>query len=133
MLRKMAAVRTGALVLLTVFAAAAVQARTPAFSPSSQASPASISNAELPPEGRDTYRLIRVGGPFPFSKDGVVFGNYERMLPPHARGYYHEYTVATPRRGNRGARRIVCGGAIRSPDRCYYTDDHYASFKEIRE
>ncbi len=133
MLRKMAAVRTGVFVLLAAFATGAVQARTPAFPPSSQASPASISSSELPPEGRETYRLIRVGGPFPFDKDGVVFGNYERLLPQRARGFYHEYTVATPRRGNRGARRIVCGGPVRMPERCYYTDDHYASFKEIRE
>lgn len=133
-----AAVRTGVvLVLLAVFAAAPVQARRPAFEPSSQDSPKTISSVELPPEGRETYRLIRLGGPFPYEKDGVVFGNRERLLPSRARGYYHEYTVAAPRRGSRsggrGAQRIVCGGVPRTPDRCYYTDDHYASFKEIRE
>ena len=32
---------------------------------------------------------------------------------------------------SRGARRIVCGGAPRTPDACYYTSDHYASFREI--
>lgn len=89
--------------------------------------------AELPPEGRKTYGLIRNGGPFPFDKDGVVFGNYENLLPPFKRGYYHEYTVGTPKARNRGARRIVCGGPVRNPERCYYTADHYSSFREIIE
>lgn len=92
-----------------------------------------ISIAELPPQGRETYELIRQGGPFPYEKDGVVFGNRERQLPPQARGYYHEYTVRTPRARNRGARRIVCGGHVRMPDACYYTGDHYASFRRIVE
>jgi ribonuclease T1 len=77
--------------------------------------------------------LIRSGGPFPFEKDGVVFGNREKLLPPFSRGYYREYTVATPRARNRGAQRIVCGGAPSNPDRCYYTADHYSSFREISE
>jgi ribonuclease T1 len=55
------------------------------------------------------------------------------MLPPHPRGYYREYTVPTPGASTRGARRIVCGGPPRSPDACYYTDDHYQSFRRIRE
>ena len=57
-----------------------------------------------------TLRQIQAGGPFPFEKDGIVFGNRERLLPPHPRGFYHEYTVPTPRARDRGARRIVCGG-----------------------
>ena len=28
---------------------------------------------------------------------------------------------------------IVCGGAKRMPDACYYTSDHYTSFREIRQ
>ena len=100
-----------------------------------QYSPAatSITLAELPFEGRATYALIREGGPFPHDKDGSVFGNRERLLPAHKRGYYREYTVPTPGAGNRGARRIVCGGARRAPDACYYTSDHYSSFREIRQ
>lgn len=90
-----------------------------------------ISLAELPPQGRATYALILQGGPFPHDKDGTVFGNRERLLPAHKRGYYREYTVKTPGSRDRGARRIVCGGAPRSPDACYYTRDHYASFQEI--
>ena len=90
-----------------------------------------IALGQLPPQGRDTYQLILQGGPFPFEKDGVVFGNRERLLPSEKRGYYHEYTVATPGAGNRGIRRIVCGGARKSPDACYYSDDHYSSFKRI--
>lgn len=94
---------------------------------------ATITQAQLPPQGRETYSLIRQGGPFPYDKDGTVFGNRERLLPAHKRGYYREYTVRTPGARNRGARRIVCGGKPRTPDACYYTSDHYASFREIVE
>ena len=87
---------------------------------------------QLPPEGQDTYQRILRGGPFPYEKDGVVFGNRERILPQQARGYYHEYTVKTPGEKTRGARRIVCGGLeVQKPANCYYSDDHYASFREI--
>jgi ribonuclease T1 len=90
-----------------------------------------ISLAEMPAQGSQTYRLITRGGPFPYEKDGVVFGNRERLLPAKSRGYYHEYTVATPGSSHRATRRIVCGGAVRTPEACYYTDDHYASFRRI--
>jgi ribonuclease T1 len=91
-----------------------------------------IAFQELPKEGQETYRLIREGGPFRYDKDGVVFGNRERLLPPEKRGFYREYTVKTPGEKNRGARRIVCGGLEpRLPKQCYYTQDHYASFREI--
>ncbi|MBU6259974.1 MAG: ribonuclease [Burkholderiales bacterium] len=94
--------------------------------------PVSVAVSSLPPQARATYRSILKGGPFHYRKDGIVFGNYERQLPAHARGYYHEYTVKTPRSRNRGARRIVCGGAPPAPPEvCYYTDDHYASFRRI--
>ena len=76
--------------------------------------------------------LVYQGGPFRYDKDGVVFGNRERILPAHPRGYYREYTVRTPGERSRGARRIVCGGLKpAAPDACYYTDDHYASFRKI--
>ena len=90
--------------------------------------------AQLPRQGQQTYRLIHQGGPFAHEKDGVVFGNRERLLPPQLRGYYREYTVETPGLRHRGARRIVCGGTQRSqPDACWYTSDHYSSFKRIVE
>ncbi|MES2423119.1 MAG: ribonuclease [Pseudomonadota bacterium] len=92
-----------------------------------------VALSELPRQGRDTYALIRQGGPFPYSKDGTVFGNRERLLPGKNRGYYREYTVATPGARTRGAKRIVCGGQPRIPDVCYYTSDHYASFRRIVE
>lgn len=85
--------------------------------------------AELPPEARATLRLIKQGGPFPYPRDGVVFGNYEHVLAQRPKGYYHEYTVKTPGVQHRGARRIVCGAV----SECYYTDDHYRSFKRIKE
>jgi ribonuclease T1 len=87
---------------------------------------------ELPPEGVRTYRAIRSGGPFPYAKDGTVFVNREQLLPSRSRGFYREYTVPTPGARDRGARRIVCGGAKRTaPEACYYTADHYASFRLI--
>lgn len=137
-----------------------------------------ISLAELPVEARTTLDLIRHGGPFPYARDGVVFGNYEKQLPLQPRGYYHEYTVRTPGERTRGARRIVCGplpdgsvgkggerddaqgarsattgtyleGSRESEHRatqrsaraaslpalseCYYTPDHYKTFRRIRE
>jgi ribonuclease T1 len=91
----------------------------------------SIALDRLPVQGRETYQLIRSGGPFPYQKDGTVFGNRERLLPLKTRGYYREYTVPTPGSRNRGARRIVCGGEPRVPDACFYTADHYASFRRI--
>ena len=90
-----------------------------------------MSAAELPPQGQATYEKIRSGGPFPYEKDGTVFGNRERILPNEKRGYYREYTVKTPGSRDRGARRIVCGGKPTTPDACYYTADHYSSFKRI--
>lgn len=96
--------------------------------------PSTVALQSLPPQARDTYRLIHSGGPFPYKKDGTVFGNRERLLPLKARGYYREYTVKTPGSRDRGARRIVCGGAQpTAPDACYYTADHYASFARIAE
>jgi len=91
-----------------------------------------VSQVELPVEAQATMRRIRTGGPHPFGKDGVVFGNRERHLPGHPRGFYKEYTVVTPGSRDRGARRIVCGGAQpAAPEACYYTADHYSSFKRI--
>ncbi|WP_027800118.1 ribonuclease [Paraburkholderia dilworthii] len=92
-----------------------------------------VAAAQLPREAVNTLNLIAAGGPYPYEKDGVVFGNRERLLPPNRRGYYHEYTVPTPRSRNRGARRIVCGGPLKRTDNCYYSDDHYTSFNRIVE
>ena len=94
--------------------------------------PVVLAPSALPVEAQTTLRLIRTGGPFPYRKDGIVFGNRERLLPIRQRGYYHEYTVPTPGERDRGARRIVCGGLpVTEPDICYYTADHYASFRRI--
>ena len=92
-----------------------------------------VALAQLPREAVNTLNLIAAGGPYPYEKDGIVFGNRERLLPPHRRGFYHEYTVPTPRSRNRGARRIVCGGPLQRTDNCYYSDDHYTSFNRIVE
>ncbi len=90
---------------------------------------ATITLAELPSEARATLQLIKQNGPFPYPRDGLVFKNFEQRLPKQARGYYREYTVPTPGLRHRGARRIVCG----TLPECYYSSDHYRSFKRIRE
>ncbi len=92
---------------------------------------ATITVTELPGPGAQIFGLIRQGGPFAHEKDGMVFGNRERLLPAEKRGYYREYTVASANSRDRGARRIVCGGPATAPDVCYYSNDHYASFRRI--
>jgi ribonuclease T1 len=91
-----------------------------------------IGASELPPQAIQTLDLIRRNGPFPYDRDGITFGNRERALPDKPRGYYHEYTVKTPGVRGRGAKRIVCGGDQKSAQECYYSDDHYQSFRRIR-
>ena len=88
-----------------------------------------IALAELPPEARQTLSLIKAGGPFPHARDGTAFHNREGRLPGRAGGYYREYTVLTPGARDRGARRIVAGG----DGEYYYTQDHYRTFRRIRE
>ena len=116
----------GFLLAAAFFIAPAAYART-------SADTVEIAAAQLPKEARDVLGRVKSGGPFRYDRDGVVFGNRERLLPAHPRGYYHEYTVPTPGAKNRGARRIVCGGPKTAPDACYYTADHYQSFARIRE
>ncbi|WP_308330487.1 ribonuclease domain-containing protein [Hydrogenophaga pseudoflava] len=117
--------------LATSLSTMLVQARTPSsVLPGSAV--ASVAYTGLPPQGQEVMEQIRQGGPFRYEKDGSVFGNRERLLPGQKRGYYREYTVPTPGLRHRGARRIVCGGQKpRLPDACYYTEDHYSSFRLI--
>ncbi|MES2283736.1 MAG: ribonuclease [Pseudomonadota bacterium] len=116
------------LISLTVVSPTLVQARGPQTSTQID----TIALTQLPPQARDMMTLIYQGGPFRYDKDGTVFGNRERILPAKNRGYYREYTVRTPNERSRGARRIICGGVKpAAPDTCYYTDDHYASFRRI--
>src|SRR4051812_17872574 len=88
-----------------------------------------IDAKSLPPEARETIKLIKAGGPFPYARDGVTFNNRERQLPKQARGYYREYTVKTPHSRDRGARRVIAGRT----GELYYTDDHYRTFKRVIE
>ncbi len=120
-LRLLAAAAFAALVSLAAPAAHAQFAPSPAA--------AEIPVAELPPEAVKTLALIKKRGPFPYAKDGAVFGNREGHLPKQKRGYYREYTVKTPGERTRGARRIVAGRG----GEYWYTEDHYASFRRIRE
>ena len=83
--------------------------------------------AELPREARATLALIDKGGPYPYAKDGAIFGNREGQLPKQKRGYYREYTVKTPGERTRGARRIIAGAG----GELFYTDDHYNHFRRI--
>lgn len=100
-----------------------------AVSVSALALSSEITLGQLPHEARQTLALIKAGGPFPYTKDGAVFGNREGQLPKRTRGYYREYTVKTPGAKDRGARRIVAG----VPGEYYYTDDHYQTFRRIIE
>ena len=105
--------------------------RAPAAAPA-PANPSGLPEvkaSELPAEARRTLALIARGGPYPYTRDGVTFGNFERILPRKSAGYYKEYTVRTPGESDRGARRIVAGQA---GDK-YYTPDHYNSFTFIIE
>jgi ribonuclease T1 len=118
--------------LLVSAPAALAKGNASAGAASTDAASSTVALSALPREAQQTHQLILSGGPFPYAKDGVVFGNRERQLPKKARGFYHEYTVKTPGARNRGARRIVCGGQPPSnPEVCYYTEDHYASFRKI--
>ena len=120
--------KTGGLLGLALAAAMTIGAQAG----SSAGLGADVPLSSLPPEAQKTDQLIHSGGPFPYSRDGVVFGNYEKRLPREPRGYYHEYTVPTPGAHNRGARRIICGGQRPTePDACFYTEDHYNSFHRI--
>lgn len=121
-----------AAVLLVAVGTFLVQARSPDSSTLPGSAVASVAYSGLPVQGREVMSQIRQGGPFRYEKDGTVFGNRERLLPGQKRGYYREYTVPTPGLNHRGARRIVCGGQRpRAPDDCYYTEDHYSSFRLI--
>ncbi len=83
----------------------------------------------LPAEAQLTVRRIDAGGPFPYSRDGVVFENRQHLLPRQSAGYYREYTVPTPGSADRGARRIVAGAQGRQ---LFYSADHYVTFARIR-
>ena len=118
-----------AAVMLVVPAYAQQQLRgnAPETQPRVQPSLANVAVTQLPAEARETLQLIEKGGPYPYDRDGIVFGNFEKRLPIKDRGYYHEFTVKTPSVKHRGARRIVTG---KDGDK-YYSDDHYKTFKRI--
>ena len=124
--------RMGARALLAAAALACATLSVPAAAqraPAPRPEAVDVTLAELPLEARDTLALIRKGGPYPYAKDGAVFGNREAILPRQKRGYYREYTVKTPHVRTRGARRIIAG----SGGDLYYTEDHYNHLRRIRE
>jgi len=124
------------LIAVVAFAATACAREEPPPGRSAQSQIGEVALEALPREAQQTLALIRQGGPFPYRKDGSVFGNRERLLPKQPRGYYTEYTVPTPGSRDRGARRIVAGkgvtGDAATGGEYYYTDDHYRSFRRIR-
>ncbi|MFH7596813.1 ribonuclease domain-containing protein [Streptomyces racemochromogenes] len=124
---RFAALAAAAAVAATLFTGQAATA-APAPAPAAVASVGGVCYSALPDEAYDTLELIDQGGPFPYSQDGVVFQNRERVLPSQSTGYYHEYTVITPGASTRGARRIVTG---RQYHEDYYTADHYATFRRV--
>jgi len=110
----------------------------PAVSPDQTTAPSSrdpesglplVEVGSLPVQARQTIARIERGGPYPYAKDGAVFGNRERLLPRQPNGFYREYTVPTPGEDDRGPRRIVTGD---QDLQFFYTDDHYASFVQVR-
>jgi ribonuclease T1 len=120
-------------------------ASTPSVERANPSAGPAIALSALPPEAWSILALIRKNGPFPYPKDGIVFGNREHLLPLMPYGYYHEYTVPPSaaadeadesaalrqrRSRDRGIRRIVCGGQAAGVA-CYYTADHYTSFQRI--
>ena len=113
----------------------AIALLTAGFSATAQKAPAprveitTVEIAQIPVEARVTIALIRKGGPYPYAKDGAIFGNREEILPRERRGYYREYTVKTPGVRTRGARRIIWGAG----GEFYYTDDHYNHLRRIHE
>ena len=115
--------------LAAAIAAFAFLAPPPAAAQRTLPAVGEVRAASLPPEARATIALIRKGGPFPYAKDGAVFGNREGILPKQRRGYYREYTVKTPGERSRGARRIVWGAG----GEFYYTGDHYNNLLRVRE
>jgi ribonuclease T1 len=124
--------RSGATILLAAFLLVTILLAVVALAQARRSGVeelAAIRVEELPREARETLALIRQGGPFPYRKDGIVFGNRERRLPVQLSGYYREYTVPTPGARDRGARRIIAGGS----GEYYYTGDHYNTFRRIRE
>jgi ribonuclease T1 len=86
--------------------------------------------AELPIEVAQALAHIRAGAPFPYPQDGYVFFNRENRLPRRSADHYREYTVETPGSQDRGARRLIVGGASAE---VYYTDDHYETFCQVVE
>src|SRR5581483_10982346 len=82
---------------------------------------------QLPKEAAQTLALIDKGGPYPYDRDGITFANQEKLLPKRPNGYYKEYTLPTPGERDRGARRLIVG----KDGDVYYTDDHYASFRQV--
>ena len=141
-----AALACGTALLLTLTPACAENSATltgpaPTASPTAHAPSPTRQNksglpacqlSSLPAEAATTVNLIHRGGPFPYSRDGIVFGNFERRLPNQQRGYYHEYTVPTPGAKTRGTRRVITGGEPpTNPPEFYYTGDHYETFCQI--
>ncbi|MGB8407389.1 MAG: ribonuclease domain-containing protein [Mycobacterium sp.] len=135
-----AAVIAGGACLLMLAPACAKNEPAHLTGSSSAASSSSVSHSglnncqisALPAEAGTTVRLIHSGGPFPYPRDGIVFGNFEHRLPNQSRGYYHEYTVPTPGAKTRGTRRVITGGQpLTDPPEFYYTGDHYETFCQI--
>lgn len=89
--------------------------------------PGTVRESALPTQAQQTIDRIEAGGPYPYSRDGIVFENREGLLPAQPRGFYHEYTVPTPGSSDRGARRMVAG----SGGFYFYSPDHYRTFEQV--
>ena len=58
--------------------------RAPPCARTTPQAPAEVALADLPKEARDVYALVGRGGPFQYDRDGIAFGNREKLLPADA-------------------------------------------------
>jgi ribonuclease T1 len=98
-----------------------------------QTAPNAATNSRIPAKVYRVLEYIRQNNaPMNGYVGGRNFGNFERRLPQKdangRRAKYQEWDVNPQKRGkNRGVERIIT-----SATQAWYTDDHYATFTEIK-
>lgn len=90
-------------------------------------------NSDIPAKAYTVLKYIRANGKaMPDYVGGRTFQNREKRLPMQdgsKKIRYQEWDVNPKQRGqNRGAERLIT-----SPDKAYYTADHYKTFTQMKE